>query len=47
VPDSEDEAAGLLDTCLTAQRKHYEGAARSAGGEQTGAFSGAQNQETA
>jgi integrase len=41
MPGSEGEAAGLLDTYLTAQRERAEGAARAAGGELTGAQSGA------
>jgi len=36
MPGSEDEAAGMLDAYLTAQRKRAEEAARRAGGELTG-----------
>ncbi|MEK6273440.1 MAG: tyrosine-type recombinase/integrase [Actinomycetota bacterium] len=42
MPGSEEEAAGLLDVYLTAQRERAEEAARGAGGELTGAQSGAQ-----
>jgi hypothetical protein len=37
MPGSEQEAAGLLDTYLDAQRKRSEEAARGAGGALTGA----------
>jgi integrase len=42
MPGSEAEAAGLLDAYLDAQRKRDEEAARAAGGELTGAPTGAQ-----
>jgi integrase len=41
MPGSEAEAAGLLDAYLTAQRERDEEAARGAGGEPTGASTGA------
>jgi integrase len=41
MPGSEAEAAGLLDAYLTAQRERAEDAARAAGGELTGAPTGA------
>jgi hypothetical protein len=37
MPGSEDEAAGMLDVYLTAQRERAEKAARQAGDELTGA----------
>ena len=40
-PGSEDEAAELLDAYLAAQRERAESAARAAGGELTGAPTGA------
>ncbi len=42
MPGSEEEAAGLLDGYLTAQRERAEEVARGAGGELTGAQTGAQ-----
>jgi hypothetical protein len=36
MPESEEEAAGLLDTYLTAQRERAEAQARGATGEPTG-----------
>jgi len=42
-----EEAAGLLDSYLTAERKRAEEKARKAGGELTGAQSGAQEPEIA
>jgi hypothetical protein len=42
MPGSEDEAAGMLDVYLTAQRERAEKAARQAGDELTGAQTGAQ-----
>ena len=42
MPGSEEEAAGLLESYLAAQRKRAESAARSGGGEPTGAQAGAQ-----
>jgi hypothetical protein len=47
MPGSEEEAAGLLDSYLTAERKRAEEKARKAGGELTGAQSGAQGVEIA
>ncbi len=41
MPGSENEAAELLDAYLTAQRERVEDAARGAGGELTGASTGA------
>ncbi|MGH2590387.1 MAG: hypothetical protein ACRDGW_06275, partial [Actinomycetota bacterium] len=41
MPGSVEEAAGLLDTYLTAQRDRAEERARAAGGERTGAPTGA------
>lgn len=41
MPGSEAEAAGLLDTYLTAQRERAEDQARAVGGELTGAQTGA------
>jgi hypothetical protein len=41
MPGSEGEAAGLLDAYLTAQSEAAEHTARSAGGELTGAPTGA------
>jgi hypothetical protein len=41
MPGSEDEAAGLLDAYLTAQRERAEDAARAAGAVATGARTGA------
>ena len=42
MPGSEEEAAGLLDVYLGARRQRAEEAARGAGGELTGASTGAQ-----
>ena len=42
LPGSEEEAAGMLDTYLAAQRERAEDAARAAGSELTGAHTGAQ-----
>jgi hypothetical protein len=51
MPGSEDEAAGLIDSYLNAQRERAEEAARAAGGVHgerlSGARAGAQDQETA
>jgi len=47
MPGSEEEAAGLLDSYLTAERKRAERKARKAGGDLTGAQSGAQGVEIA
>jgi hypothetical protein len=41
MPGSEEEAAALLDTYLSAQRERAEEKARAAGGELTGAPTGA------
>jgi hypothetical protein len=41
MPGSEEEAAGLLEVYLMAQRKRAEEAARGAGGELRGASTGA------
>jgi hypothetical protein len=41
MPGSEDEAAGLLDAYLVAQRERAEDAARAAGAAATGALTGA------
>ncbi len=46
MPGSEEEAAGLLDSYLTAERKRAEEKARKAGGELPGAQTGAQESET-
>lgn len=42
MPGSEEEAVGLLDGYLVAQRERAEEAARGAGGELTGAQTGVQ-----
>jgi hypothetical protein len=47
MPGSEAEAAGLLDSYLTAERKRAEEKARKAGDELSGAQSGAQEPEVA
>lgn len=47
MPGSEEEAAGLLDSYLTAERKRAEEKAGKAGDELTGAQSGAQQAEIA